>query len=264
MKKDHIAVKDRQAYCARVLSGLRGLSRREREEVRAELADHMEDHAQALLDLGYDEQLAEERTLASMGDPAEVARELAKQYPRRWRVVTGVSLVLCAFVLFSAFSSSFNRKMAGYAWESIVCRFSPWETEEIAAGMDYLREPYFPVSGVTEAVDIRRDIGDEVLWIYRITVGEQDGRLTAEAAACVYHKIPGGLVSLQAFNELWPESQRGERQVLAHQGTISNPMMYQLLLRAPVQPGDDHITVRYEWMGERVAVDVPLPEGGAS
>ena len=264
MNDDFTTAMDRSAYCAQVLSHLRRLSRREREAVRAELEAHMEDRVRALLDLGYDEKLAEERTVAAMGDPAEVGREMAKQYPRGWNVVTGVSLVLCAFVLFSALSGSYNRRMIGYAWEGIVCRFSPWEPEKIAADINYLREPYIPVSGVTEAVDIRRNIGGDVLWVYRITVGDQDGQLTAEAAACIYHKMPGGLVSRPSFNELWPENQRGERQLLAHLGVIGNPMMYQVLLRAPVQPGDDHITLRYAWLGENVTVDVPLPKEGVS
>ena len=76
--------------------------------------------------------------------------------------------------------------------------------------------------------------------------------------------MPGGLVSRPSFNELWPENQRGERQLLAHLGVIGNPMMYQVLLRAPVQPGDDHITLRYAWLGETVLIDVPLPEEAGS
>ena len=253
---------DRSEYCAQVLSHLRRLSREEKEAVRAELEEHMEDHICALLDLGYDAQLAEERTMAAMGDPAEVGREMEKQYPRGWNVAAGAALILSIFVIFSALSSSYNRRMIGYAWESVVCRVSPPEPEEIAAGMFYRQEPYIPVSGVREKVDIQRNIGNDVLWIYRITVGDQDGVQTAEAAACIYDKIPGGLVSFPAFNELLVESQRGEQQVLCRQGALANPMMWNLLLRAPVRPGDDHITLRYDWLGETVTVDIPLPKEG--
>lgn len=283
---------DRAEYCARVLSGLRGLSRRERAAVQRELEDHMEDHARALLDLGYDEKLAEERTMAAMGDPAEVAREMAKQYPRGWRVVTGVSLALCVFVLFSVLSSSSNRKMIGYAWDSVFYRVFPPGPETLIsqfAGPQGIE----PVSGVTEAVDIRRTIGGDELRVYQITVGPQDSRtaekawiyeggyqdgalaaeaaehpeedqLMAEAAALLYSRTPGGLVSMESFNNLTAESQQGDQQVPFRWGAIGNPMIWQVFLRAPVQPGDDHITLRYEWMGETVAVDVPLPEGGAS
>ena len=91
---------DRAEYCARVLSHLRRLSRRERELVRAELEAHIEDHAAALLELGYDAELAEERATAAMGDPAEVGREMGSQYPRGWNAVAGISLVLSVFVMF--------------------------------------------------------------------------------------------------------------------------------------------------------------------
>lgn len=281
---------DRSEYCAQVLSQLRRLSQAEREAVRAELEEHMEDHICALLDLGYDEQLAEERTMAAMGDPAEVGREMARQYPRGWNVVASVSLVLCVFALFSVFSSSSNRKMIGYAWDSVVYRISPPGPETVVAGT--VSPPGIePVSGVTEAVDIRRTIGDNVLRVYQITVGTQDsqtaektwiyeggyqdgalaaeaakhpedGQLTAEAAVCLYHWIPGGLVAMPSFNNLTAESQRRDQQVPFRRGAVANPMMWQAFLRAPVQPGDDHITLRYEWMGETVTVDVPLPKEG--
>ena len=290
MNDDFTTVMDREAYCARVLAGLRHLSRREREAVRRELEDHMEDHARALLDLGYDEKLAEERTVAAMGDPAEVAREMAKQYPRGWNVVAGVSLALCVFVLFSVLSSSYNRRMIGYAWDSVFYRVFPPGPETVIAGT--VSPPGIePVSGVTEAVDIRRTIGDNVLRVYRITVGTQDsqtaaqtgiyeggypdgapaaeaakhpeeGQLTAEAAVCLYHRIPGGLVAMSSFNNLTAESQRGDQQVPFRRGAVFNPMIWQVFLRAPVQPGDDHITLRYEWLGETVTVDVPLPKEG--
>ena len=283
---------DRSAYCAQVLSHLRRLSREEREAVRAELEAHMEDRVCALLDLGYDQALAEERTMAAMGDPAQVGREMAKQYPRGWNVVTGVSLVLCAFVLFSALSGSDNRRMIGYAWDSLVYRVFPPGPETVIAGTVSPRE-INPVSGVTEAVDIRRTVGDNVLRVYQITVGTQDsqtaaqtriyeggyqdgalaaeaaippeeGQLTAEAAVCLYHRIPGGLVAMPSFNNLTVESQRGDQQVPFRRGAVANPMMWQVFLRSPVQPGDDHITLRCAWLGESVTIDVPLPEEGAS
>lgn len=283
---------DRSSYCAQVLSRLRRLSREEREAVQAELEEHIEDHVRALLDLGYEAQLAEERTMAAMGDPAQVGREMAKQYPRGWNVVTGVSLVLCAFVLFSALSGSYNRRMIGYAWDSLVYRVFPPGAETVIAGTVSPRG-IEPVSGVTEAVDIRRTIGDNVLRVYQITVGTQDsqtaaktriyeggyqdgalaaeaaksqeeGQLTAEAAVCLYHRIPGGLVAMPAFNNLTAESQRGDQQVPFRRGAVFNPMMWQVFLRSPVQPGDDHITLRCAWLGESVTIDVPLPEEGAS
>ena len=94
---------DRRQYTDRVLTSLRRVTAKEREAIRQELDGHMEDHMDALRELGYDEQEAEEHTLAAMGDPAEVGRELNRQYPFRWLVVKwaaqGVAVLLVLFLL---------------------------------------------------------------------------------------------------------------------------------------------------------------------
>ena len=71
---------DRRDYTDRVLSSLRRVTEKEREAIRSELDGHIEDHMEALRELGYDEELAEERAIAAMGEPDEVGRELNKQY----------------------------------------------------------------------------------------------------------------------------------------------------------------------------------------
>ena len=65
---------NREEYTRRVLSALGRLTPKEISAVRAEIDGHIEDHMAYLLDLGYDEQLAEARTMAAMGDPEEVGR----------------------------------------------------------------------------------------------------------------------------------------------------------------------------------------------
>ena len=96
-----------------------------RAAIARELAGHIEDRKEAWNASGLSPEEAEAKAIAAMGDPAQVGREMAKQYPRGWNVVTGVSLVLCAFVLFSALSGSDNRRMIGYAWDSLVYRVFP-------------------------------------------------------------------------------------------------------------------------------------------
>ena len=94
---------DRREYMEAVLSTLRRVTRRERSAIRAEIDGHIEDHMEGLLELGYEPALAEERTLAAMGDPAEVGRELNRQYPLRWLVIgrTAMAAVL-VFALVAA------------------------------------------------------------------------------------------------------------------------------------------------------------------
>ena len=83
----------RSEYVERVLSVMRHVTPSEREAIRAEIDAHIEDHICDLLELDYDEALAEERTMALMGDPEEVGRELDKQYTNSfwlWHCQQGV------------------------------------------------------------------------------------------------------------------------------------------------------------------------------
>ena len=94
----------RSTYIQAVFSHLKRLTGDEREAIRRELDGHMEDHFEALRELGYDETEAEEQTLAAMGDPAEVGRELDRQYPYRWLIVKWAAqglTVLLVLVLLS-------------------------------------------------------------------------------------------------------------------------------------------------------------------
>ncbi len=55
-----------------MLSSLRRVTeKRAGEAIRSELDGHIEDHMEALRELGYDEELAEERAIAAMGEPDE-------------------------------------------------------------------------------------------------------------------------------------------------------------------------------------------------
>ena len=92
----------RSEYIQAVSASLKRLTQREREAIRAELDGHMEDHMESLRELGYEAPEAEERTLAAMGDPAEVGRELNQQYPFRWLVLKwaaqGAAVLLMLFL----------------------------------------------------------------------------------------------------------------------------------------------------------------------
>jgi len=84
----------RSEYVERVLSMMCHVTSSEREAIRAEIDAHIEDHICNLLELDYDEALAEERTMAHMGDPEEVGRELDKQYPLVWLVMKRAAMAL--------------------------------------------------------------------------------------------------------------------------------------------------------------------------
>lgn len=99
----------------------------DRKAIEQELTAHYEDHKQALLDLGYDEELAAERSLDAMGDPVEVGQALNKIHKYWLGVLWKASQILLLTVVVLAVFLAI-REHQSPAWPS------PWQRtmEEIA------------------------------------------------------------------------------------------------------------------------------------
>ena len=175
---------DRRQYTEQVLSSMRRVTYDERESIRQELDGHMEDHMEALRELGFDEQLAEERTLAAMGDPAEVGRELNRQYTGWGWVISGriAKLVAVLLVVPLLCSPFFHDRWMGptdYIKNRIDPDFSgTTRFLEYAARSDF--SPDAPAPDMTplwdgaESVlplDIRLQVGNDELRVFRVSVG---------------------------------------------------------------------------------------------
>ena len=153
----------RKEYTDAVLIALRHVTDRERLAIRVELDAHIEDHMAALLELDYPPELAEERTLAAMGDPAEVGRELNACYQSWFWVILGraavvVTVLLCILALLHV-------GLLGMVADSISARIYPDE------------DSYFEKPIATERLDIRVPVGNDVLHVYQISVGREDDTL---------------------------------------------------------------------------------------
>ncbi len=147
---------DRGEYTDAVLSQLRRVTGDERESIRAELDAHMEDHICALRDLGYDEQLAEERTLALMGDPVEVGKELSRVYTGwGWVLLSRAAVLLTVVLCIQALLGL--GVLSNILW-SIQARTVPDEIHS-----DY-------TAAATLRPDIRIPVGNDVLRVYRVSV----------------------------------------------------------------------------------------------
>ena len=246
---------NRTEYCDRVVSVLRRLTPEEKAAARAELDGHIEDHMDALLELGYDPALAEERTMAAMGDPEEVGRELDKQYPLRWLVLGRVAVVLTVLVCIQAvlgLGILFN------AWDSLEARIWPEEKNTV---LDRVT--------VEERVDYRVSVGNDVVRVFRVSVGERSSGErelvpTAEVQLCVYDRIPCGIASERVPRGLVLKDQRGQTPVDFWGGGSGSYGAVYARRWVPVQPGDTYVTLEYEQFGERFSLDIPLPgEEGA-
>ena len=237
----------RNEYTSRVLSAMRRVTAAERDAIRAELDAHMEDHMEALLELGYDPELAEQRTLERMGDPEEVGRELDKQYLRRWlvlhRIATALIVVLCIQFALSG-------GMLFGLWKSLEAR---WGHHEVTSNRLIFENPL--------EVDIRVLVGNDILRVYQVSTGIKGGYTVAQVAMCAYDRIPGGIVSSSLLNELELADQRGEKvgRELGSSGSGSWFAEYKLRY-VVIEPGDTHIQLTYDYMGECMTLQVPIPE----
>ena len=235
---------NRKEYTDAVLTALRHVTDRERLAIRAELDAHIEDHIAALRELDYPPELAEERALAAMGDPTEVGRELNACYQSWFWVILGraaavVTVLMCILALLHV-------GLLGMVADSISARIYPDE------------DSCFAKPTATERLDIRIPVGNDVLHVYRISVGQDDtlGEQVAEVMFCTYDRIPGGIVSHQ-FAWAFLENPRGE-QAVSGSGRGNWRVEYRSIL-VPVQKEDPSVTLCYEAFGEQVRLELPLP-----
>ena len=141
-------------YGTAVCAYVRHATAAEKAAIRKELADHMEDHAQALIDGGFPEDHAIQIALESMGEAETVGRELDKEYPLRWLVLSRLALLPLIWIL----AASLLLTPASLGWL-----------------YDNLQSHYFPMTLVENErldmipLDIRKDLpGGAVLSVYGI------------------------------------------------------------------------------------------------
>lgn len=245
----------RNEYVERVLSVMRHVTASEREAIRAEIDAHIEDHVCDLLELDYDEALAEERTMALMGDPEEVGRELDKQYANQfWLWLEGISNVLLLPLILIAL---LGFGILFHAVDHLEARFAP---EGYQA--DFKVE-------IGEEADIRVLVGNDVLRVYKVEIGipqfysgsgaEEYMVPTAQVSVCAYDRIPFGIVSGDLFTYLKAADQRGKEADNWWGGNGSWGASYKRY-EIPVEANDTYVTFTYAGFGEFVELKVPLPE----
>lgn len=230
---------DRREYTDRVMGQLPLLLEREKADIRAELNGHIEDHMEALMELGWDEALCEQRTLAAMGDPEEVGRALGQQYQSFFWVVLGdiVTVVLVIAVALLICSRSFLGVV-----HSLQVRLPEIRIH------DSIPAPSTPL-------DIKLTAGDDVVRVYGL---DQEGDFV-RVYLCAYDRLPGGIVSADLDDALTVETPRGG-QVHGSQHFVQNMsscVSYQQI-SVDVWPEDTALTLHFDQYGEHTSVPIPL------
>lgn len=240
---------NRNEYCDRVLAQVGRLTADEANNLRNELAGHIEDHAEALVEHGYTEEDAAARAVELMGDPEETGRALREQYRHFWLVIVQriariLTAMLCVMIaglivkssgLYGAIRDRYEVQKPGEGWER-------WNTETPGT---------------------RIPIGDDIVRIDAVSCSTQ----RAEVQLTGFDRIPGGVVYARLLHTLRLENERGEAiyegledhdypSCVSGSGTL---YVRNASHRVNIEPDDTYIRLIYDRLGEHVEVEIPLP-----
>ena len=240
---------DRKEYCDRVLAQVGRLTADEANDLRNELAGHIEDHAEALVEHGYTEEDAAARAVELMGDPEETGRALREQYRHFWLVIVQraariLTAMLCVMIaglivkssgLYGAIRDRITVQKPSDGWER-------WDTETPGT---------------------RLPIGDDIVRIDAVSCSTQ----RAEVQLTGFDRIPGGVVYARLLHTLRLENERGEAiyegledhdypSCVSGSGTL---YVRNASHRVNIEPDDTYIRLIYDRLGEHVEVEIPLP-----
>ena len=242
----------RREYTEQVLANLRRVTRAEREAIRAEIDGHMEDHVCDLLDLGYPPELAEERTLSFMGDPAEVGRELNKQYPLGWLVTKWIAVALTLALVLVMLAPA--RQLAETAADNLWNRFYPLHQLDLwdISLVGWVNGEYVHIVADTAELDLRQTSDGVGLWIYQVGLEDPAAEeTTAWLAVSLYSENP-----FRNYPTLLGEltAPDGREVVTSMLSAFGGPFM----VSAQVKRGEE-LPLTYEQGGHSFAFIVPLP-----
>jgi hypothetical protein len=153
-------------YGAAVCTYIRHATAKEKEAIRKELSDHMEDHAQALIDGGFPEDHAIQIALESMGEAETIGRELNKEYPRHWGVLVTVFQIM--LLLLGTYLLIFSGiYLPNHLGQTLEARLNPM------GGHSYIPTH----AGDIYPLDIRQELpGGTILSLYGVARNE-DGQV---------------------------------------------------------------------------------------
>lgn len=226
------------SFCDAVCAEIQHATAEELIHVKRELTDHMEDHAQALIELGRSPEEAKASAVAAMGDAIEIGRELDKEFPLRWFLISRVA-VLIAFVL-------------------IVLIFSPLHTM-VRSISDNHNARNVQAAEEEQSLDIRIDIPgtNDVVRIYSIRPEANEfGAYYAWVNMCCYDRSPTDTVGdhISYFYFLY----QGERWRSSDFCPVGFASTAYRTSAVPVDKGQEYVTAVYERYGETIVVDIPL------
>lgn len=240
-----------QNFCDEVCSALKHATPEERKAVAQELRDHMDDHAAALLEIGYDEAEARDRAVRAMGDAGEIGKELNRQYPLLWLILSRVPVFLIILLLIQLLMLPMGLY---HLWHNVRSRTAPLQSNFSSAG------------DTVTPVDYRFDApGNDVLYIYALDILDGDDESKRNGISsdyfvrisyCNYDRNPFGNASQLFLQRLRVSNASGEDE--SHGGGGGNGGAYHNTAYIPVSKGEEWLYLDYSGFGFELHEALPL------
>lgn len=251
---------NRNEYCDRVLAQVGRLTTDEANDLRNELAGHIEDHAEALVEHGYTEEDAAARAVELMGDPEETGRALREQYGGWWLVIVQRAARILTALLCVMIAGLIVKSSGLYG---AIC--DRYEVQKPREDWEFWN---------TETPGTRIPIGDDIVRVDAVSAGAPAkekllGNYRAEVLLTGFDRIPGGVVYARLLESLRLENERGEvlfeGSDYAYPSSVSGSgtlWVHTARHYVSIEPDDTYVTLVYDRLGERIETRIELPEGG--
>ena len=234
-------------YTNAVCACLRHATPKEKQAVAQELQDHLDDHAAALVEAGWDPEQAQAHALEAMGEAQEVGQALDREFPLRWLVLSRVLLVLAVLAAIVLLLPIPGRLVS--AWNSLAARADP----------SHLYPPTQDSSVSAYPLDVHFSLpnGDQIA-LYAVTLTEAwNGTYTAQIYGLGYHQNP-----FRKHNSNYVTYTLGDSDTsinLASRTSSVRPgVTFWSDSIAPLHPGDT-LTAHVSWIQQEISVPVLFP-----
>lgn len=244
-------------FCDSVLSAAPRATRREREDIRRELADHLSDHAEMLGSYGVEEEEARHRAVEAMGDPADIGKAFNDTLSPFWLWLGYACKLAVLFLLVFNIGEVFC--LAGRAADGMKLRHSG---EEALINSD---DPGGYTLFWSADPGVEEPFGDHVIRIPKVelwqSVYQEDDYLLRVYMTSYHQKLLGCALDVSvilSMPEYGPDIVRSSGA-----GTGDN---YVAMIRRDlyVEPGTECITVTLDYNGNRFETGIDLDWGGAA
>ena len=233
-----------QAYCNRVCSFLKKATKKERDSLSEELFDHMESHAEALIELGWDPDQARIHSIQAMGDAETVGRAYDKTLSSFWLWSGYVMRALCMVIAVLMLG-----RIADRWWTVRDVITARWDPTASGYGSHVDADLVW-----SEEVDLRvpTPSGKHVIRVYLTELYQwSDGSYTAKVFVVGYPKNPLGIKS-DLLRYMTMDGYAG--------GRFSSAAVEYHSLSARVEKGQESVelVICREETGTDIRVDIPL------